>query len=126
MDYYVARAMQVAYMSQDDIRALHAHEDKRGYCLNPFDIQHLFGIASIKETWMIPDDDNEAQVSHSARVKSAIDRLGLTRTDYGFPGQINTDATHAFDWAVSKNTGNVDFVYSGPTKRSRRLSDVVQ
>lgn len=132
MDFQVARALQVAMLTESQLNDLHHAERNRGFCLPNWNIQEILKLESIKDHYSIPVDDDNAQMQHNRRVKAQIDEKKLWATGHSeYISELNLDATHSFDWAVWRRRGELDFVYQGGNSpsgggRGRRLKDMIR
>lgn len=74
MENYVARAMQIVDLFDDEILRLHAIENKRGYYIPNWNIQTLFGKRELKSVYMLPANDEMEMARNHVRVKSILDK----------------------------------------------------
>ncbi len=142
MDFFVSRAMQVGYMDDSQLRALHAKERDRGTCFANFEIQRMFGLSTVKDRWLIPDD-NGAQEIHAQRVKMELLTSKVARNevvtlykdnhekkDFNLPPWENLtignlESVHAFDARVldAVNDMKISLVFSGAGAGKSSLRD---
>jgi len=125
MEFYIARATQVAAMDQNQVEKLHKRETGSGYCLTNSDIQTLFSLPATKEHWGIPEDTG-LRANHTARIKKEIRDMGILKTEPNDLVQAgNLEAVHSFDWAVFHSNKQV-FEYRGGKSGKGSLLDRVE
>lgn len=143
MDFYVSRALQIGCLEGWQMEDLHVREDRRSTCLANFEIQDIYGLASIKERFNIPED-NGLQAQHAARIRARLlsDRIangetvnvvmnGEDRTIALKPWESlvegNVMAIHAYDRKVFDAVagGLISFAFEGgsPKSTGRRMAD---
>lgn len=143
MDFFVARAMQIACLDRFQLERLHEAEKRRGYCFQNADIQTVFHLPTIKEFWCLPDDE-AGQQAHAGRIKTLLlgEKVALSESFDGVDeGQSHTrkvvlpawdaistgrvPSTHRFDRLVqdAKDSGKIDFAYAGGNQGGSRLRD---
>lgn len=110
MKTYLGRAMQVSYLTQEQLEKLQTREKIRGYLIPNWNIQSVFGIPSIKERYGIPDN-NENQIQHNNRIDKELQAKGFLKTGEFYEDGL--DWNHAFDWAVFKRAHEIVWDYSG-------------
>ena len=71
MDFFVARAMQIASLEHWQINDLHGMEERKGRLYQNCEIQSVFGMPTLKDRWSIPEDNN-LQAAHAARIRSQL------------------------------------------------------
>lgn len=121
MDFYVARAVQIAALDPTMLEDLHEKEKIHGMCMMNWEIQERFGLPKLKEHWGIPADDLTGQAAYMSRVKEKIRQLKLWKTEAeGFPSEGDLEATHAYDWTILNRAQEVDFYYERRTKSRLR------
>jgi hypothetical protein len=121
MEDYVARACQIACLTQEQIERLHKAEDRCRYAIPNWNIQEMFALPEIKERLCLSDDP-ESQASHIRKIKSEIDVMRLTVTDHGFPTPANMDAMHSFDWQIFHQKESLPFMGSPGRGGGRKKS----
>lgn len=139
MDYYVNRAMMIACLNPDQFLALHAKERAIGRLLAPFEAQRIFGLATIKETFSIPEDE-AAQVQHAVRIRTELlgkkiaEDVHLTDSNGRIektlkPWEAITEAApervHNFDNRVqaAAEEGAIHFAYEGGVAGGSKLRE---
>ena len=128
MDFYIARAMQIATLTDDyQVNSLHDIEKKINRGLNPHDIQRIFSLPELKHFYGIPDDP-AGQRRHSERIRNELISRKITKTESGeLITQTDVDPLHQFDWAVFRSRDEVDFFcQSKATNKARNLSHIVE
>ena len=122
MENYVARAMQIVDLFDDEILRLHAIENKRGYYIPNWNIQTLFGKRELKSVYMLPANDEMEMARNHVRVKSILDKDKIFLVDVEdkngdlFKKPVNfsdMDDVHAFDFNVKRKYTIKDFIYVG-------------
>lgn len=144
MEYYLCRAMEVARLSMDQLFQLQAHEkkdrrivefdplsgetlkvnEKSTRCLMPYEIQEMFKLPTLKETWNIPSVET-LQEQHNINLRKQFRERGMIPRGGDF-NLTNTADIHDFDERVKHeiNNSNLDFIcHVGSSKR--RLSDSI-
>jgi hypothetical protein len=125
VETYVARAYQVGCMTREQIERIHTVENRCRYVLPNWNIQQMINLPEIKDRFCLPDDDM-AMANHGRKLKSEIDVLKLTATDYGFPTAGNVDAMHSFDWAIYAKKDVLPFMNAGGFRGKKgRLEETV-
>lgn len=119
MKTYVARAMQVSYLTQDQIQRIQDCERRLGYLLANWNIQASMDLPPIREKYHIPED-GESQARHNARIETELKTKGLVKT--GEYQDNNIDWFHAFDWNVFHRANEVMWEYQGGKKRGGILA----
>lgn len=141
MEYYLCRAMEVCRLSEDQLNRLHTHEaserlvknfnpalgtyeqiENRGQrCLMPYEIQARFNLPTLKEVYLIPEDD-AAQSTHNQRLRGDMRKFDLVPiVDLS---TLNVEKVHDFDFKVKKLNDELklDFVYRGGKSKKQRIS----
>lgn len=142
MEFFVARAMQIGCLDESQLLALHARERELGHCIHNSQIQRMFGLTTIKDLMLIPEDD-ASQERHSARVKRDLLTTKIAKNevvtlyrdnheskDFNLPpweclNISNPELVHAFDCRVLDGVkdGNISLVYSGGSPAKGSLKD---
>ncbi len=143
MDFYVSRAMQVAGMNAQQLTDLHAREREKGYCFANFNIQSLFGLPTIKDAFLIPEEGCE---QHAQRVRTELltqkiaesmpfekvnehkQKIIERMAPWEYLHTAAVEFVHAYDARVhdAASSGTMNFVYAGGAKKSgNRLRDRV-
>lgn len=98
-------------------------EDKAVRCLFPYEIQEIFHLPSLKETWRIPENPN-LQERHNMNLRQQFREKGMIPLG-GDLSSTDVERVHTFDDRVKseieKNT--LDFTCQISTKR--RVSDSI-
>ncbi len=118
---YVARAMQISMLENDQLERVHILETARKYPLANWNIQSLFGLPEIKYRYEIPDDP-EKQTSHHRRIEDEINRLDLLKTGVFYEDPI--ERLHVQDWNIFNAKNQIVWEYAG-AKRSN-LKDMLR
>ena len=143
MEYYLCRGMELARLSQDQLYKLHEHEKsertiieydpmmgigktmpKDSRALMPYEIQQIFNLPPLKETWQIPDRDPQ-QAEHSARLRKDFRSHGLL-PEYGDLKTGRVDVVHEWDdkFLSVFERGAIDLIYHGQRKRGKLSDDI--
>lgn len=142
MDFFVARAMQIAALNTPHIHALHAKEKAINRCLFNHEVQAAMGFQTLDDWFRVPED---GQAQHAQRIRAELvnksiaaaiehreTREGVTDTFVSRPWEAvtstNVDVTHAFDWRVHEAiaAGEISFAYAGGSgKKGGSLADRV-
>lgn len=123
MKNFVARAIQVSYLTTDQLKKVQELENKKLYIMPNWNIQQLLGIPGIKERYGLPHED-EFLASHNIRIESAL----KTKFKSYFMGQEfgGVDWTHEFDWTVHNQPGKMIWEYSGGGGNKGRLKTQIK
>lgn len=119
MDFLSVRAIEIARLTEEQLKQLHDREKTRGFTSANSDIQMFFHLPTLKAHYGIPDHP-ESMSFHAARIRQVIHAAKLWRVEGEssvFSGDL--DAVHSFDWGVWNRRFNLDFSYQGPLKRGR-------
>lgn len=147
MEFYLARAHDIARLEPVQIELLHSFELKDSIgvnwnrqtgthavfvkrtprCLLAHEIQEGFRIPSIKDHFQIPEDDS-FQSMHVQRIRSRMKELNLVPLKPLIP--LAVEATHLFDESLRGVVDElkIDFMFQGrsPGRRLKdRLAEVV-
>lgn len=117
---HVARAMQVSYLTEPQLRALQEREKMRGYAIPNWNIQDLFHIDSIKDKYGIPNDD-EAQLKHQTRVEKEMWDHKMFMVEDRESTEL--EYIHQLDWNVFHKKDLVNWDYQGRSRRGKKLSE---
>jgi hypothetical protein len=112
MKYWVARAMQVADLTMDELTALQTREKSIGRCLMAWEIQWLLKKRPLLEVYSIPGADASAQEKHRQRIEQEIRTRGWLRPVGEF-SETDVASCHTFDSEVISNAGALIWDYSG-------------
>lgn len=122
MEFSVARAMQMSYLTMNEIERIHEVEKRCGYCLPNWNVQKILCIPSIKEKYGIPDEDDGAQERHTKRIRNEIYKLlseeGTSVT------QLSPEDTHGFDWIIHDKGPEMIWEYVGRNTKSRLIDQL--
>ena len=124
MEYYLVRAMEVSRLSSPKLDTLHQKEISLNRCLMPTEIQTVFGLPTLKETWQIPEIET-VQASHAMKLRSKFRELDLS-PKFGDLSVTDPESVHNFDLKVMRlvENGELDLICSMPTSRSRVADSV--
>lgn len=110
MENFLARAMQVSYLTEEQLNRIHAVENRCGQCIANWNIQDILKIPSIRDTWYIPDDA-ESQARHAARIRKELFSKEIVNP-HAYPGDTDKESTHAMDWAIIQRGSTIMWEYS--------------
>ena len=139
METYVARALQVLDLFEDELGRLHATERKIGHYIPNWNIQSVFEKKSLKEAFSLPNDELELS-RHMSNVKSILDRSGILIIDDEDIDEngnsvmrtkivdfLSVPEIHAFDKNVKRKFQTIDFSYLGGSENKKgRLKKLVE
>lgn len=111
----IARAMQVACLTRDELEKVHARERVRGYLIPNWNIQKVLKIRTIKEIMCIPDNP-EALASHRERIENELysnEYLKVALDNKGNMVQQDVPWQHSVDFMVLNNPKKINFAYMG-------------
>ena len=111
MKNYVARAIQVSVMENDQLESVHRLELNKGYLIPNWNIQYLFQLPTVKEKYFILEDDNEAHFKYGARIEKELKEKGFLGT--GIFYELDIDWIHSFDWNVYNGKNQLLWEYQG-------------
>jgi hypothetical protein len=112
-----ARAFQISLMTDDQINKLHEIEKKAGYILPNWNIQVLFGMRSIADSYTIAPEN---MGRHIQRVENEIAQLKLEKqVEYG-GGWL--DFMHSFDWVINANKSSIVWKFKDYRKAGGLMS----
>jgi len=125
LDFYTGRAMQMKYLTENQIKRIQTTERRCGYPLPNWNIQSLLGVPEIKTQYGIPEDDLGAQGKHTARIRSEIEQAGLRKmVESGSASLSDLDDAHSYDWAVFHDD-SVQYHYQGRGKKVSLESELM-
>lgn len=118
MEYYLCRALESCRLTEEQLYKLHAHEKKERVkrCLNPFEIQEIFGLNSLKEHYRIPVNDS-AQSGHNQKLRGIFRNKNLIPVNGDF-SVMQIDEIHAFDEKVRSDPTLDIALFFGIEKKS--------
>lgn len=100
IEFWVARAMQMAYLDEKQVERIHVVENRCTHPLANFNIQSILKIPTIKERWGIPTE-KEPQALHADRIRMELVSKGFQKSESdGRLEALDLDAIHALDWTV--------------------------
>lgn len=110
---YVARAMQVSMLEQDQLERIHLIENAAHFILPNWNIQSLFDLPEIKDRYDIPEADDQ-QINHHRRIEKELTDKKLIQTGKFYEDKI--EMTHAQDWNVWNAKDQILWDYAGSRK----------
>lgn len=113
MKDWVARAMQVSYLTREQLEKVHDREKIRGYLIPNWNIQEVLALQTIKEKYYIPED-NELLIRHNARIEAELKSKGFLKFDEYKESDL--DWMHTFDWNVFNRSGEIMWEFAGSSK----------
>lgn len=112
----VARALQISTMEIDQIERLHQLEVRKNYLIPNHNIQSLFRLPTIKESYGLSEDDLNAQSEYNQKIENEIERENLRK---GVPiALIGMEWIHAFDLVVFGSKEKINWFHSSNKKGS--------
>lgn len=112
----VARALQISTMEIDQIEKLHQLENKKNHLIPNHNIQSLFKLPTIKESYGLSEDDLNSQAEYSQKIESEIERENLRNgVSIALSG---LEWIHAFDFVVFNNKNKINWFHSSSKKGS--------
>lgn len=121
MDYAISRAHEIKRLDYEQQISLKVFENNSGRCLFPHEIQERLVLPPLKATYTIPEIE-AAQASHTQRIRGEFYKTNIY-PKYEHLSPLDIEKCHEFDEAI--NQANIDFVYSGGSKR-RNLREEVE
>lgn len=118
MKNFVARAMQVSFLTEDQLERLHKVERGTGYLIPNWNLQNIFDLPMIRERYNLPVD-NELLAQHNTRIEHELKSKGFLNV--GSYLEDSLEWTHAFDKNVIRRSGEIVWEYAGPKKNRRGL-----
>jgi hypothetical protein len=127
MKNYVARALQISIMSKDQIESLHSMENSIGYLLPNWNIQQLYSLPTIKESYQIPEKEEVFNI-HGSRIESELKNKGLIAVETSDATQLNSDVswTNSFDWNVHNKKSEIIWEFSSYGYGRGKLTDQIK
>ena len=101
MEYYLCRAMEVCRLDHEQMIQLHVKERNIERGLNPYEIQEIFKLPTLKEHYGIPQDNDSAQANHNQKLRMKFRELGL-KPQHGDLAYGDLRALEDFDFKVRK------------------------
>lgn len=120
---HVVRALQVSYLTKEELQNLQAREKIRLYLIPNWNIQECLKIPSIKERYGIPFGNDEAQNQYHTRIEKEIYNLGLFKV--AVESDTDLDYVHQLDWNIFHNKEKINWDYSrgGSRERFKKLAE---
>lgn len=115
IEFWVARAMQMAYLDEEQVNRIHAVEKRCTHPLANFNIQSILKVPTMRERWNIPPE-KELQAPHADRIRRQMIEKGFARIESdGRLEALDLDAIHALDWTVQQRGSEIiwDCIPSG-------------
>lgn len=121
MEYFLARAFEVARLELAQVEALHAAEAIRPRAFMPHEIQKIFRLVPLKEHYGFPEEDHKhAEIINRMRIELSQRNLVPSSGDLS---ALDVDSVHRFDdrLLLSLETKSLDI--SSPKRM--RIRDTV-
>ena len=114
MKSYVARAIQISCLTQDQLDRLHERERLCKFLIPNWNIQDLFNLGTLKDKYNHPSE-YELLLQHGARIEKELKDKGFLKV--GSYHEDSMDWMHAVDKKVVERAFEIMWDYSGPSNR---------
>jgi len=123
VEFWLARAMQVAMLTREQIETVHHKERQLGYCLSNWNIQNLTGADPVSKYWGVGSELSAIQ-RHNDRIRKRIFELKIFSEipRGGHVEALDVATTHLFDNIIRLRAEEIDFAFEKPTRPKRTKS----